>query len=69
MPIFVKACSDRIPNVQFCVARILEANCTLIDVNDFNSQILPKLNDMMGESDKDVAYFAYMAQKKFRENT
>ena len=69
VPIFVKACTDRIPNVQFCVARILKDNCTLIDVNDFNSQILPKLTDMMGESDKDVAYFAYQAQKAFKENT
>mmetsp|Transcript_14868 Transcript_14868/g.18643 ORF Transcript_14868/g.18643 Transcript_14868/m.18643 type:complete len:210 (-) Transcript_14868:280-909(-) len=37
LPIFIKACSDRIPNVQFCVARILKANCTRIDVNDFHS--------------------------------
>ena len=46
VPIFTKACTDRIPNVQFCVARILQANCTLIDVNAFNSQILPRLQEM-----------------------
>ena len=38
-------------------------------MNDFNSQILPRLSDMAGESDKDVAYFAFLAMKTFKENT
>ena len=61
VPTLVKACSDRIPNVQFCCARILKRNKTSIDTNVFTTQISPKLREMMQETDKDVAYYATVA--------
>ena len=61
IPTFVKATSDNIPNVQFCVAKILAKNKKLIDPSVWNSQIVPKLKDMSQEPDKDVAYFGFMA--------
>ena len=52
LPILVKACTDRIPNVQFCVARIIQQNFRLIDENEFNAQLMPKLRDMAHETIK-----------------
>jgi len=67
VPVIVKACGDRIPNVQFCVARIIKANSTRFDNDVFNSRVLPKLRDMSGETDKDVAYFAWAAIKDYQK--
>ena len=61
VPVVVKACGDRIPNVQFCVARIIKANVTKFDAEVFNVKVMPKLRDMVGEADKDVSYFAWCA--------
>jgi len=61
VPILVEACKDRIPNVQFCVARIIKEKFSHFDTSVFNSQLVPKLKDMSQESDKDVAYYATLA--------
>lgn len=63
VPTLIKACADRIPNVQFCCARIIKKNKTSIDVETFNEKIAPKLREMMQESDKDVAYYATLANQ------
>jgi len=36
LPIFVKACKDDIPNVKFCVSKIIAIGRTYIDTNVFN---------------------------------
>lgn len=36
LPIFVKACKDDIPNVKFCVSKIIATGRTYIDTNVFN---------------------------------
>ena len=61
VPTVVKACGDRVPNVQFCVARIIKAQKGLFDPSIFTAQIVPKLTEMTQEADKDVAYFATLA--------
>lgn len=63
VPTLIKACGDRIPNVQFCCARIIKKNKTSIDTNTFTTLIAPKLKEMMQESDKDVAYYATIAHQ------
>ena len=63
VPTLVKACGDRIPNVQFCCARIIKKNKTSIDAETFAEKIAPKLREMMTESDKDVAYYATLANQ------
>ena len=63
VPTLVKACGDRIPNVQFCCARIIKKNKTSIDAETFETKIVPKLREMMQESDKDVAYYAHLANQ------
>lgn len=63
VPTLLKACGDRIPNVQFCCARIIKKNKTSIDEVTFAEKITPKLREMMQESDKDVAYYATIANQ------
>ena len=46
VPTFVKATSDPIPNVQFCVAKILKERKSMFDPSVWNAQIAPKLKDM-----------------------
>lgn len=61
MPIFIKACKDDIPNVQFCVARVLNDKRAYIDGNVFSNQITGPLKDMTNSTDKDVVHFAQIA--------
>lgn len=61
VPIFVKATKDDIPNVKFCVSKILIAQKQYIDSNVFASQLVPPLQEMSKDADKDVAYFAQVA--------
>ena len=61
LPIFVKACKDEIPNVNFCVCRIIAASRSLIDSNAFNSLLSGKLKELLNDDDKDVVYFANQA--------
>ena len=43
VPTFLNACSDSVPNVQFCVAKIIHKNKSMFDQSVFNAQIVPKL--------------------------
>ena len=61
VPIFVKACKDDIPNVKFCVARIIHQQRQYIDTNVFSSNLLGLLKELQSDADKDVAYFANIA--------
>lgn len=54
MPIFIKACNDDIPNVQFCVARVINEKRSFIDGNVFSNQISGPLKNMTNSQDKDV---------------
>lgn len=40
IPIFVKATKDDIPNVKFCVSRIIAEKRAFIDANVYNSQLV-----------------------------
>ena len=61
MPTVLKACTDRIPNVKFCVCRIIKANRNKFDNATFADKLVPKLRELSQEADKDVAYFATLA--------
>ena len=61
VPTFIKATTDKVPNVQFCVAKIIAERKQLFDQSVYQSQIVPKLKEMLQDPDKDVAYFATVA--------
>lgn len=61
LPVILTCCGDRIPNVQFCAARIIERHLKETPPANFasalfvNDKITKKLTDMMMDSDLDVA--------------
>jgi hypothetical protein len=61
VPVFAKACKDDIPNVKFCVARVIHACREWIDTNVFSNQLSGPLKEMATDQDKDVCYFAQIA--------
>ena len=58
IPIFIKATKDDIPNVKFCVSKIIAKTRQYIDTTVFANSLVPPLKDMAIDSDKDVAHFA-----------
>jgi len=58
IPIFLKATKDDIPNVKFCVSKIIAQTRPLIDTTVFANQLVPPLKEMANDADKDVAHFA-----------
>jgi hypothetical protein len=58
IPVFLKATTDDIPNVKFCVSRIIAKTRHLIDASVFVSQLVQPLKEMASDADKDVSYFA-----------
>lgn len=61
VPILVKACGDKIPNVAFCACQMVAQNKSYIDKGVFESQIAPKLRELTRTgSDQDVWYHATM---------
>jgi len=61
IPIFLKATKDDIPNVKFCVSKIINHQRQYIDANVFSNQLMGPLKEMSNDVDKDVAYFAQVA--------
>lgn len=61
IPIFLKATKDDIPNVKFCVSKIIDNKRQYIDQNVFSNQLVPPLKEMANDADKDVAHFAQVA--------
>jgi len=58
VPQLVNATKDDIPNVKFCVSKIITGNRQYIDPNIFNNQLVGPLKEMANDADKDVAHFA-----------
>jgi hypothetical protein len=61
VPTLVKACSDKVPNVQFTNAKIIKKNKAAFDQNVLKDALIPKLRENTQEADKDVAYYAKVA--------
>ena len=45
---------DPIPNVRFCVSKIIHKMKNSFESTTLNSQIVPGLKEMLGDTDKDV---------------
>lgn len=46
IPVLVKGCKDDIPNVQFCVSKIIADRRSFIDPNVYTNQLYQLLKDM-----------------------
>jgi len=61
VPTLVKACSDKVPNVQFTNSKIIKEHRKNFDQNVLKDAIMPKLRENTQDGDKDVAYYARVA--------
>lgn len=61
IPIFVRATKDKIPNVRFCISKIIIEQKQYIDTNVFTHQLVGPLKEMAKDVDLDVVHFAKIA--------
>jgi serine/threonine-protein phosphatase 2A regulatory subunit A len=61
IPVLVKGMKDDIPNVRFCVSKIIIKQKQYIDTQQFNNVLQGPLKEMVADTDKDVSYFAGQA--------
>lgn len=61
VPTLVKACSDKVANVQFTTSKIITEQRATLNNDMFDDVLVPKLREMSKDGDKDVAYYAKLA--------
>jgi serine/threonine-protein phosphatase 2A regulatory subunit A len=61
LEVFKNSLHDKIPNVKFCVCKIIKENMKYIDPASFERDLLPRLKELSQSVDKDVAYFSTVA--------
>lgn len=61
IPTFLKAADDKIPNVAFCLCRVVKTHKASFDAQTFAQKLAPKLRDLTQRGDKDVRYYATLA--------
>ena len=59
----VAATNDRVPNVRLKAAQVLQQACDIVGPDIRRDLIRPVLNDLQGDADTDVAYFATEGMK------
>jgi len=60
VPLFRKALTDKIPNVQFCACKRIKELKSYFPTEFFDAVLLPELKQLTQSADKDVAYYAYL---------
>lgn len=61
VPILLKSCKDPVPNVRFCVAKLVKKLLSKMDPGTVASKVKPALSDLSSDADKDVQYYAKQA--------
>lgn len=62
VPIMLKACTDPVANVRITVCKAIKKLVSLPEGASVGSNFKSTLTDMVNDSDKDVAHFAYVAE-------
>lgn len=63
LALVVAATNDRVPNVRLKAAQVLSSACAIVGPDISRDHIRPVLNDLQGDADRDVAYFATEGMK------
>ncbi len=63
LALVVAATNDRVPNVRMKAAQVLSEACNIVGPDISGNHIRPVLNDLQGDADRDVAYFATEGMK------
>jgi serine/threonine-protein phosphatase 2A regulatory subunit A len=58
LALVVAATNDKVPNVRLKAAQVLTKACSIVGPDISRDHIRPVLNDLQGDPDRDVAYFA-----------
>ena len=61
LPLVLEMASDIVPNIRFNVAKELQSMTPVCGVNAYESQVLPVLNLLMDDDDRDVRFYAEKA--------
>ncbi len=61
LPVLVGCAKDRVPNVKFNVAKVLERVAPLVDNSVVQQTIKPCLSELCDDPDADVQFFARQA--------
>jgi len=61
IPLLKQACRDSVPNVRFCVCKILKDTKACFPAEVWNVSIEPDLKELTQDEDKDVKWFAHLA--------
>jgi serine/threonine-protein phosphatase 2A regulatory subunit A len=61
LPVVVGCSRDRVPNVKFNVAKMLERIAPLVDSNVISSTVKPCLTELAEDADADVRFYARQA--------
>ncbi|KMZ61187.1 hypothetical protein ZOSMA_54G01180 [Zostera marina] len=61
LPVVVNASKDRVPNIKFNVAKVLQSLLPMIDPSVVEQTIKPCLAELSEDPDVDVRYFASQA--------
>mmetsp|Transcript_22692 Transcript_22692/g.26050 ORF Transcript_22692/g.26050 Transcript_22692/m.26050 type:complete len:238 (+) Transcript_22692:1027-1740(+) len=62
VPIMLKACTDSVANVRITVCKAIKKLVSIPEGASCGSNFKSTLSDMINDSDKDVAHFAYVAE-------
>ncbi len=63
LALVVAATNDRVPNIRLKAAQVLSVACAIVGPDISRDHIRPVLNDLQGDADRDVAYFATEGMK------
>ena len=63
LALVVAATNDRVPNVRMKAAQVLSDACNIVGPDISRNHIRPVLNDLQGDADRDVAFFATEGMK------
>ena len=54
----VSATNDQVPNVRIRACQVLATACTVLEADVIRTHVRPVLDDLQGDKDRDVAFFA-----------
>ena len=63
VPILLKACTDSVVNVRITVCKAIKRLVSIPEGSSAGSNFKSALSELANDSDKDVAYFAYVAEQ------
>lgn len=61
LPVVLAASKDRVPNVKFNVAKILQTVAPLVEPSVLEATVKPCLQELAEDGDTDVRYYARQA--------